>query len=59
MKDQAIQYVAFDVHQATCEVSLRDGSGSVRLWKNGKLWDPNKLTTQARRGSGFVGPRWR
>jgi transposase len=29
MKDQAIQYLAFDVHQATCEVSLRDGSGSV------------------------------
>ncbi|MGZ5445147.1 MAG: transposase [Thermoanaerobaculia bacterium] len=29
MKDQAIQYLAFDVHQATCEVSLRDASGSV------------------------------
>lgn len=29
MKNQAIQYLAFDVHQATCEVSLRDGSGSV------------------------------
>jgi transposase len=29
MKDQAIQYLAFDVHKATCEVSLRDASGSV------------------------------
>ncbi len=29
MKNQAIQYLAFDVHQATCELSLRDGSGSV------------------------------
>ena len=29
MKDQAIQYLAFDVHQATCELSLRDASGSV------------------------------
>jgi hypothetical protein len=27
MKEQAIQYLAFDVHQATCEVSLRDASG--------------------------------
>jgi len=29
MKDQAIQYLAFDVHQATCELSLRDASGAV------------------------------
>lgn len=29
MKDQAIQYLAFDVHQATTEVSLRDASGSI------------------------------
>ncbi len=29
MKEQAIQYLAFDVHQATTEVSLRDASGSV------------------------------
>lgn len=29
MKNQAIQYLAFDVHQATCAVSLRDASGSV------------------------------
>jgi transposase len=29
MKDQAIQYLAFDVHQATCELSVRDASGSV------------------------------
>lgn len=29
MKEQAVQYLAFDVHQATCEVSLRDASGSV------------------------------
>jgi hypothetical protein len=29
MKDQAIQYLAFDVHRATCELSLRDASGSV------------------------------
>ena len=31
MKEQAIQYLAFDVHQATCEVSLRDASGSVAM----------------------------
>lgn len=29
MKDQAIQYLAFDVHQATCELSVRDASGVV------------------------------
>lgn len=29
MKDQAIQYLAFDVHQATSELSMRDASGSV------------------------------
>lgn len=29
MKNQAIQYLAFDVHQATCELSLRDTPGSV------------------------------
>ena len=29
MKHQAIQYLAFDVHQATCVASLRDESGSV------------------------------
>src|ERR1700694_4952363 len=29
MKQQAIQYVAFDVHQATTVTSLRDQSGSV------------------------------
>lgn len=29
MKNLAIQYLAFDVHQATCELSLRDASGTV------------------------------
>lgn len=29
MKDQAIQYLALDVHQATCELSVRNASGSV------------------------------
>lgn len=29
MKQQAIQYLAFDVHQATCVASLREESGSV------------------------------
>jgi transposase len=29
MKEQAIQYLALDVHQATTKVSLRNGSGSV------------------------------
>jgi len=31
MKDTANQYVAFDVHQATVVVSVRDESGSVRM----------------------------
>jgi hypothetical protein len=29
MKQQAIQYVALDVHQATVEVSVRDEQGSI------------------------------
>ena len=31
MKDQAIQYLALDVHQATTVVSVRDESGAVRM----------------------------
>ena len=31
MKNQAIQYLAFDVHQATVVASLRDESGKVVL----------------------------
>jgi transposase len=31
MKEQAIQYLAFDVHQATCVTSLRDQGGTVLL----------------------------
>lgn len=31
MKNPAIQYLAFDVHQATCELSLRDPSGAVAM----------------------------
>src|ERR1041384_1252654 len=31
MKQQAIQYVALDVHQATLVVSVRDGQGTVMM----------------------------
>src|SRR5256885_12977692 len=31
MKDQAIQYLALDVHQATIVASVRDGTGAVRM----------------------------
>ena len=31
MKNQAIQYLALDVHQATTVATVRDESGSVRM----------------------------
>ena len=31
MKQQAIQYLALDVHQATSVATVRDGSGGIRM----------------------------
>jgi hypothetical protein len=31
MKNQAIQYLAFDVHQATAVASVRDEHGAIRM----------------------------
>jgi hypothetical protein len=31
MKNQAIQYLAFDVHQATVVATLRDAHGATRM----------------------------
>jgi len=44
MKQQAIQYVALDVHQATLVVSVRDAQGAVVMRrpsppKRRRSWD--------------------